>query len=106
MVAALALALDWGAVLTAAGKAVWCEVPARSGKGCGRLEHAAAALEWYQAKARAVAPAGSSADAALEESAVELIADLLHWTAARGQDPDDVLDRAQMHYEAELEGAA
>lgn len=101
-----ALALDWGAVLTAAGKAVWCEMPAHPGKGCGRLERAVAALEWYQAKARAVAPAGRSADAALEESAVELIADLLHWTAARGQDPDDVLNRAQMHYEAELEEAA
>jgi hypothetical protein len=65
-----------------------------------------AALEWYQAKTWAVARVGRSADAALEESAVELIADLLHWTTARGQDPDDVLDRAQTHYEADLGGAA
>ncbi|MGW2124178.1 hypothetical protein ACWCW0_22115, partial [Streptomyces sp. NPDC001758] len=41
-------------------------------------------------------------EAVLEESAVELIADLLHWTSARGLDPDDMLDRAQMHYEAEV----
>jgi hypothetical protein len=31
---------------------------------------------------------------------IELIADLLHWTAARGDDPDDIIDRAQMRYEA------
>jgi hypothetical protein len=37
----------------------------------------------------------------LVESAVELITDLLHWTTARGYDPDDILDRVQMHYEAE-----
>ncbi|MET9252212.1 hypothetical protein [Streptomyces sp. NPDC003717] len=46
-------------------------------------------------------PAGKAAAAALEESVVELIADLLHRTAARGEDPEDVLDRAQMHFEAE-----
>ncbi|WP_307675118.1 hypothetical protein [Streptomyces sp. V4I2] len=49
---------------------------------------------------------GHSKAVLLEESAVELIADLLHWTAARGQDPDDVLDRAQTHYEAEAAVAA
>ncbi|MFC5200837.1 hypothetical protein [Streptomyces kaempferi] len=31
---------------------------------------------------------------------IELIADLLHWTAARGHDPDTFLARAQMCYEA------
>ncbi|MFI9251449.1 ATP-binding protein [Streptomyces sp. NPDC053069] len=101
-----ALALDWGAVPTAAGKAVWCEVSVDSGKDCRRIERAVAVLEWYQAKARTVAWAGRSGPAALDESVVELIADLLHWTAARGQDPVDVLDRVQRHYEAELGGAA
>ncbi|MGW7493292.1 hypothetical protein ACWGKA_03125 [Streptomyces luteogriseus] len=43
--------------------------------------------------------------ALLEESAVELIADLLHWTAAQGQDPNDALDRALVHYEAEVAAA-
>jgi hypothetical protein len=41
----------------------------------------------------------------LEQSAVELIADLLHWSVAQGRDPDDILDRAQMHYEAEAKAA-
>jgi hypothetical protein len=48
---------------------------------------------------------GRRRDLTLTESAIELIADLLHWTSARGLDPDDVLDRAQMHYEAEVEAA-
>ncbi|GKQ37716.1 ATP-binding protein [Streptomyces sp. A012304] len=99
------LAADWGTILTAAGKAVWCELALGAlPSGCLRLERAAVVLEHYQGsqggrlrtKGRGIG---------LEESAIELIADLLHWSAARGHDPDDFLDRAQMHYEAEA-GAA
>jgi len=95
------LALDWGTVLTAVGKAVWCEIALGARRGCRRVERAAEALENYQ---------GTQGGATLrmrglEESAIELIADLLHWTAARGHDPDDFLDRAQMHYEAEASAA-
>ncbi|MEU2378184.1 ATP-binding protein [Streptomyces misionensis] len=96
------LAADWGAAPTAAGKSVWCEVELR-GQTCRRLERAACALEGY---------AGGKVDfrhtvnrIGLEEAAIELIADLLHWTASRGHDPDEILDRAQVHYEAEA-GAA
>ncbi|OIJ99473.1 ATP-binding protein [Streptomyces monashensis] len=96
------LAADWGTVLTAAGKSVWCEVELGAQQSCRRLERAAAALENYQGNG--VGPRGVIR-AGLEASAIELIADLLHWTAARGYDPDDILDRAQMHYEAET-GAA
>ncbi|WTV81283.1 ATP-binding protein [Streptomyces sp. NBC_00028] len=100
-----ALAVDWGTVITAAGKAVWCEIPSGAGRACRRIERAAEALEKYQESAdRSASPAGGrSAD--LEESAVELISDLLHWTVASGHDPDDILDRAQMHYEAEADAA-
>lgn len=97
-----AMAADWGAVLTAAGKAVWCEVPTFAGIGGLRVERAAGVLERYQSHADGgQMPEGMG----LEESAVELIADLLHWTASRGQDPDDFLDRAQRHYEAQGEAA-
>ncbi|MFD8742663.1 ATP-binding protein [Streptomyces sp. NPDC059616] len=37
-----------------------------------------------------------------EEPAIDLIADLLHWLRAHGHDPDEALDRAQAHFEAEL----
>lgn len=63
------------------------------------MERAADALETYRLRSGALQQ--GRCGAALAESAVELIADLLHWTSARGLDPDDVLDRAQMHYEAE-----
>lgn len=36
----------------------------------------------------------------LEESATRLILDLLHWLTAHGLDPDDILDRAQTHFES------
>ncbi|MGW2780537.1 ATP-binding protein [Streptomyces populi] len=99
------LAVDWGAVLTAVGKAVWCEISVGSGRACRRVERAVEALEGYQGSSREARPQGGRRRIGLEESAVELIADLLHWTAARGLDPDDILDRAQMHYEAEADAA-
>ncbi|MEV0489596.1 ATP-binding protein [Streptomyces atratus] len=36
------------------------------------------------------------------EMAIDLIVDLLHWLRAHGCDPDDALDCAQMHFEAEV----
>ncbi|MFD7130377.1 ATP-binding protein [Streptomyces sp. NPDC059894] len=99
------LAVDWGAVLTVAGKAVWCEITAGARSGCRRIERAAAALEDYRRGDGSSTLHGMGRCKGLEESAVALIADLLHWTAARGHDPDDILDRAQMHFEAEADAA-
>ncbi|MFC4500461.1 MULTISPECIES: ATP-binding protein [Streptomyces] len=98
------LAIEWGTVLTAVGKAVWCEIATDVGSTCLRIGRAVTALENYQALGGGPAYERGK-DAVLAESAVALIADLLHWTAARGQDPDDILDRAQMHYEAEADVA-
>ncbi|MGW0649985.1 ATP-binding protein [Streptomyces umbrinus] len=100
-----ALAADWGTVLTAVGKSVWCEIAAQPAAVCRRAERARGALERYREGHRAMAAEGRSNTVLLEESAVELIADLLHWAAARGQDPEAVLDRAQTHYEAETAAA-
>ncbi|MFF4400197.1 ATP-binding protein [Streptomyces sp. NPDC001480] len=99
------LADDWGTILTAVGKAVWCEIRLSAGRTCRRIERAVEALEGYQGTDGRARLRGKGREAGMEESAIELIADLLHWTAARGHDPDDVLDQAQMHYEAEA-GAA
>ncbi|MEV5083805.1 ATP-binding protein [Streptomyces sp. NPDC056159] len=99
-----AMAVNWGTVVTALGKAVWCDIALGAESDCRRVERAVEALERYQGSSEA-APEGRQRAAALEESAIELIADLLHWTSARGLDPDDVLDRAQMHYEAEAKVA-
>ncbi|WP_230195614.1 ATP-binding protein [Streptomyces coriariae] len=99
------LASDWGAVLTAVGKSVWCEIAVQP-TACQRIERARGVLETYHEGRPAVAVQGRSEALLLEESAVELIADLLHWAVAQGQDPDDVLDLAQTHYEAESAAAA
>ncbi|WP_328413770.1 ATP-binding protein [Streptomyces violaceus] len=100
-----AMAVDWGTVLTAAGKAVWCEIPLTDGRRCRRVERAVEVLENYEKVACLLSQPGRGREVSLVESAVELIADLLHWTTARGHDPDDILDRAQMHYEAVSEAA-
>ncbi|MEW1641485.1 MULTISPECIES: ATP-binding protein [unclassified Streptomyces] len=100
-----ALAADWGTVVSAVGKAVWCEVSVEEERACLRLERAVEVLENYLEAGSGPPLGGRRREVALAESAVELIADLLHWSAAGGHDPDDILDRAQMHYEAESEAA-
>ncbi|MFF5479856.1 ATP-binding protein [Streptomyces sp. NPDC012935] len=100
-----AVAVAWGASLTTAGKAVWCEIATGEGRVCRRLQRAAEALEQYEGARDGIALQGTGHGVRLQESAVELIADLLHWAAAGGHDPDDVLDRAQMHFEAEAHAA-
>jgi anti-sigma regulatory factor (Ser/Thr protein kinase) len=100
-----ALVVDWGIVLTAAGKAVWCEIAVGAGRASRRIERAVGALESYQDAGSGPVLKGAKRNTGLEEAAVQLIADLLHFTAACGHDPDDILDRAQMHYEAETEAA-
>ncbi|MFH9815940.1 ATP-binding protein [Streptomyces sp. NPDC017230] len=95
-----AMAVDWGVVASALGKAVWCEIELGSEAACRRMERAVEALENYQGHGSTTL-LGPRREAVLEESAIGLIADLLHWTSARGLDPDEVLDQAQMHYEAE-----
>ncbi|MGP3637643.1 ATP-binding protein [Streptomyces sp. 24-1644] len=94
------MAIDWGTLLTATGKAVWCELSAGPELHCRRAQRAEAALTHYRRDLGGPLLASRSTQI-LEESATDLIADLLHWVTARGGDPDGLLDRAQMHFEAE-----
>ena len=105
------LTADWGTLLTATGKAVWCELPVGPEVGCPRIQRAESALTQYRRDAGTQPLLRSRSTQILEESATDLIADLLHWVTAQGGDPDGLLDRAQMHFEAEagpewLAGAA
>lgn len=97
------MAVDWGTTVTALGKAVWCEIPLGSDAVCLRMKRAIDALENYRECCGSFLR--GRRDAGMEESAVELIADLLHWTSARGLDPVDMLERAQLHYEVEADAA-
>ncbi|MFJ5719812.1 ATP-binding protein [Streptomyces sp. NPDC093149] len=99
------IAVDWGTVLTSTGKAVWCELPANPEDQCRRVLRAEMALSQYRREVGAAGPVQSCPARMLEESATDLIADLLHWVAAQGGDPEALLDHAQMHYEAETEAA-
>ncbi|AEM80343.1 ATP-binding protein [Streptomyces violaceusniger] len=94
-----ALSTTWGTVRTTVGKAVWCELPLALGETRCRIQRAATVMETYS-----VTVGGSAARLTrrpvLEESATSLILDLLHWLSAHGLDPDDILDRAQTHFEA------
>lgn len=99
-----AISLDWGTLLTATGKAVWCEISMDSVLHCARVQRGASVLDEYRRAIGADSTVVPSY-AVLEESVTDVIADLLHWLSAQGGDPDEVLDRAQMHFEAEVEAA-
>ncbi|WP_371792058.1 ATP-binding protein [Streptomyces sp. NBC_01471] len=99
------LAAAWGIILTAAGKAVWCEMALEPSRHCARLQRAAVVLAEYR-RAGGSPPTAVPVRAVLEESVTGVIADLLHWLATEGGEPDDALDRALMRYEAEVDAAA
>ncbi|MFF2407315.1 ATP-binding protein [Streptomyces sp. NPDC058092] len=98
----------WGVILGAESKLVWCDLatPLTSSGGHvddPRIARSEACLTLYAGGAAAEnLGAGRAGVAFQEEAAIELIADLLHWLRAHGRDPDEALDRAQTHFEAEL----
>ncbi|MFE9684268.1 ATP-binding protein [Streptomyces sp. NPDC006285] len=106
-----AVADRWGVQLIADKKVTWCELatglPYPQGQTEGtRLARAEAMLGLYGTASlpRATASEGSLLSVAVaEEAAIDVIADLLHWLRAHGCDPDDALDRAQTHFEAETD---
>ncbi|MBT2395543.1 ATP-binding protein [Streptomyces sp. ISL-100] len=97
----------WGVVLRADSKVTWCELPTdlitpTGHTGGGRVTRAETFLALYRGATHpTVDPTGPLGLAVAEEATIDLIADLLHWLHAHGRDPDEALDRAQMHFEAE-----
>ncbi|HET6355109.1 ATP-binding protein [Streptomyces sp.] len=98
---------QWGVILRADSKVVWCELATNLTGPNGhtdspRVAHAEEYLRLY-GTTRHPRPSGSGrlSVAAREEAAIDLISDVLHWLRAHGCDPDEALDRAQTHFEAE-----
>lgn len=98
----------WGVILREDSKVVWCELATdltdpNGHTGGPRVAQAEEYLSLY-GTARHPRPSNSSrlSVAVAEEAAIDLIADVLHWLRAHGCDPDEALDRAQMHFEGEL----
>ncbi|MEU7582826.1 hypothetical protein AB0B50_35215 [Streptomyces sp. NPDC041068] len=97
----------WGVILCGDSKTVWCEFEtgeraADAVADSPRVARAAEHLLLYGGvRWGGVQGSGRVGVAVAEEAAIDLIADLLHWLLAHGCDPDEALDRAQMHFEAE-----
>ncbi|MFD4505526.1 ATP-binding protein [Streptomyces sp. NPDC058457] len=106
------LADRWGVQLCADRKVTWCELatglPSATGHcSSPRATRADALLKLYGATRLPHAMAPSTLTMAVsEETAIDVIADLLYWLRVHGCDADDALDRAQMHFEAEAEADA
>ncbi|MET4924321.1 ATP-binding protein [Streptomyces sp. PSRA5] len=96
------MSANWGTDQTATGKAVWCEFATGIEDGhCLRVRRAMSVMDNYRLAVDGRQLLGVGRLSVLEESATDLIADLLHWLSAQGGDPDAILDRAQMRFEAD-----
>ncbi|MFB7184172.1 ATP-binding protein [Streptomyces sp. NPDC056230] len=98
----------WGVILGADSKLVWCDLATQLDSPSGHVDHprvarSEACLTLYATSTGTTDCAQGRAGVAVqEEAAIALIADLLYWLCAHGCDPDEALDRAQMHFEAAL----
>ncbi|MFF9651442.1 ATP-binding protein [Streptomyces sp. NPDC014622] len=98
----------WGVILGAESKLVWCDLATPLVSSGGHIDDprvvkSEACLTLYAGGAAAEnIGVGRVGVVFREEVAIDLIADLLHWLRAHGHDPDEALDRAQTHFEAEL----
>ena len=109
-----AVADRWGVQLSPDRKVTWCELETgldsmNGHRGGDRVTRVETMLRMYRIGADRLPRAASSrilTVAVAEGAAIDVIADLLHWLRAHGCDVDDALDRAQIHFEAEVaEGA-
>lgn len=96
----------WGVQLHPDRKITWCELSTGLNSpdghsGGASVARAGAMLGLYgTAKPPGNPGPGALSAAVAQESAINVIADLLHWFQAHGHDVDEALDRAQMHFEA------
>ncbi|MFI6723678.1 ATP-binding protein [Streptomyces atratus] len=103
-----AVAERWGVILGAESKLVWCDLATPLASPGGhiddpRVAKSEACLTLYAGGVVAEnLGVGRAGVVFQEEAAIDLIADILHWLRAHGHDPDEALDRAQLHFEAEL----
>lgn len=97
----------WGVIPTERGKTTWCEIATELRRDDTHVDRpqvhrAEALLTLYGQPLLRTSSASPLSRAVAEEAAIAVIADLLHWFRAHGQDPDTALDRAQSHFESEL----
>ncbi|MGW0422083.1 ATP-binding protein [Streptomyces sp. NPDC003015] len=98
----------WGVQLQADQKVTWCELPtglssAEEHSGGARVNRVESLLANYGCERARLWLAGTGAVAVVEEAAIDVMVDVLHWLRAHGRDADEALDRAQVRFEAEAE---
>lgn len=112
MVLVDAVADRWGVLLRPDGKVIWCELATElaaqnghvGGVGVMRAE---ALLGVYVADKRSCDMDPSRLSRAMaQEAVIDVITDFLCWLRAHGFDEEDVLDRAQMRFEALVSATA
>jgi anti-sigma regulatory factor (Ser/Thr protein kinase) len=99
----------WGVVLRADSKVTWCELATGLTAPNGHVydpgvTRAEALIGLYGSVRRHPAGQGRTrlSVATAQESAIEVITDLLLWLRAHGCDPDEALDRAQSRTDTDL----
>ncbi|WP_200306422.1 ATP-binding protein [Streptomyces adelaidensis] len=107
-----AIADRWGVQLRRGRKVTWCELATAAtgptghvaGPGVSRAE---ALLDVYATTEPRLTPSTHSrlSTTVAEEAVIGMITDFLHWLHAHGRDPDEVLDRAQTRFEAQIPDA-
>jgi hypothetical protein len=102
-----ALTERWGVELYDDSKVTWCELVAtpatRDGHAGARVMRATKVLSSYgDGELFSTSRRSRLGAMAAEAAAIDVIADLLHWLQTHGHDTDEILDRAQTHFEAEL----
>jgi hypothetical protein len=101
----------WGVLPGPDSKVTWCELAAGGGVPNGHMitphvDRAEEVIKAYGSATDSRAGIRSRLSTTVaEEAAIDVIADLLHWLRAHGCDPENALDRAQVHFEAEIEEA-
>ncbi|MER7568579.1 ATP-binding protein [Streptomyces sp. NPDC097941] len=98
----------WGVQLQADQKVTWCELPtglssAEEHSGGARVNRVESLLSNYGCERARLWLAGTGAVAVVEEAAIDVMVDVLHWFRAHGRDADEALDRAQTRFEVEAE---
>nr|WP_237277193.1 ATP-binding protein [Streptomyces caniscabiei] len=98
----------WGVQFLADRKVTWCELSTKLASPNGHVAapgvmRAEALLDTCPMSKRARVSSPSKLSVAVAKDAmVGVISDFLLWLRAHGCDPEDVLDQAQSHYEAQI----
>ncbi|WP_237540371.1 MULTISPECIES: ATP-binding protein [unclassified Streptomyces] len=106
------LADRWGVLLGADSKIVWCELATTLTSPFGHTESPQVTRAEALLASRGVGhPIDSKSShpfsvVMVEQTVIEVIADLFHWLRAHGCDFEDILDRAQARFEVALDEAS